>query len=81
MHRNLTFAVRKPPTWGEYFHFVASSLLGMAINYAVYWTGVFFGVPLLAALALGTIVAAVFNYLRYRVVLSDGPAPGGGPAA
>ena len=70
-HRTLTFAVRKAPSWGEYGHYVLSSLLGALINYGVYWVAVFFHAPLLLGLALGTIVGSVFNFLRYRVLLSD----------
>ncbi len=77
LHRTLTFAVQKRPTWSEYGHFVLSSLLGMMINYAIYWVATYLGVPLLIALAMGTLVAAVFNYLRYRTILSDGETPDG----
>ncbi len=70
-HRTLTFAVRKPPSWGEYGHYVLNSLLGALINYGVYWVAVFFHAPLLLGLALGTAVGSVFNFLRYRVLLSD----------
>jgi putative flippase GtrA len=71
MHRTLTFAIRKAPSWGEYGHYVLSSLVGALINYAVYWVAVYFHTPLLIALAMGVIVGSVFNFLRYRVLLSD----------
>jgi hypothetical protein len=44
--------------------------MGILINYSLYRGAIIFlHAPLLVALAIGTIVAAVFNFLRYRVVL------------
>jgi putative flippase GtrA len=70
LNRSLTFAAAAAPSWREYAHYVADSLAGMVVNYAVYSVAVFLHAPLMVALALGTIVGSVFNFLRYRRLLS-----------
>lgn len=70
LNRNLTFAATAPPSWSEYGRYVGTSLLGSAINYGLYSGGVYIGLPLWLAFAIGTGVAAVFNFLRYRALLA-----------
>jgi putative flippase GtrA len=70
LNRSLTFASAAAPSWREYAHYVADSLAGLVVNYAVYSVAVFFKSPLMAALALGTVAGSVFNFVRYRRLLS-----------
>jgi putative flippase GtrA len=74
-NRTLTFEPGRPPSWREFGAYVLSSLVGLAINYAVYSLAVMFGASLLAAVALGTIAGSVFNFIRYRVLLTREPEP------
>jgi putative flippase GtrA len=71
LNRSMTFAARKPPSWREFGAYVLSSLLGLLINYGLYSGAVLLHLPLLMALAIGTIAGSVFNFFRYRVLLSD----------
>jgi putative flippase GtrA len=77
LNRTLTFTTPRRPSWREFAHYVLVSLIGMLINYAVYSAGIFLHVPLLVALAIGTIAGATFNFFRYRQLLgakrSHGP--------
>lgn len=68
MNRNLTFAAGVPPSWREFAHYTATSMVGMVINYTLYSAAVYLGLPLWLAFCIGVGVAAVFNFLRYRVL-------------
>lgn len=70
LNRHLTFRTAAPPTWREFGAYVVQSLLGAGVNYALYAGTIAAGGPVVAALVLGTGVAAVFNFFRYRVILS-----------
>jgi putative flippase GtrA len=70
LNRSMTFAASKPPSWREFGAYVLSSLLGLLINYGLYSGAVLLRAPLLLALAIGTIAGSVFNFFRYRVLLS-----------
>ena len=73
-NRRMTFRTAAPPSWRVFLHYAATSLLGIGINYAVYSAGLLLGLPLWLAFCLGTGIAAVFNFLRYRVLLAPGKA-------
>lgn len=74
LNRRLTFATPAPPTWGEFARYAAVAMTGIALNLTVYWLTLGAGMPLWLAFALGTGLAAVFNFFRYRALL-DTPAP------
>jgi putative flippase GtrA len=65
LNRALTFAATGPVTWIEVGAYVGASGVSVAINYAVYAGGLKLGLPWLAALALGTMIAATFNFFAY----------------
>jgi putative flippase GtrA len=65
LNRALTFRAAGPVTGGEIMAYVAASGVGMAINYAIYAAGLKLGLAWLPALALGTIIAAAFNFFAY----------------
>jgi putative flippase GtrA len=69
-NRSLTFEPGRAPSWREFGAYVLSSLVGMMINYGVYSLALALGAPLLAGVALGTIAGSVFNFIRYRVLLT-----------
>lgn len=79
LNRNLTFAAQKPPSWGEFGHYVLSSMMGLIINYVVYSAAVFLHTPLIVALVIGTVIASIFNFFRYRQLLSDKKPSGAAP--
>lgn len=70
LNRRLTFSTQVPPSWGEFGRYTVAALAGVAINYLVFTGGLLAGLPLWAAFVAGTGVAAVFNFVRYRAVLS-----------
>ncbi len=70
LNRHLTFATAAPPSWREFGAYGAQSLFGAAINYGVYSAAIAAGAPVVVGLVLGTAIAAVFNFLRYRTILS-----------
>jgi putative flippase GtrA len=69
LNRTLTFGAGKPPSWREYRQYVVASLLGLAINYGVYFAATLLSVALIVAIALGTASGAAFNFFRYRTIL------------
>ncbi len=69
LNRNVTFRTSAAPSWREFGAYVANSLTGAAINYAIYSAAVALGAPVIAGLVLGTGIAAVFNFFRYRAIL------------
>lgn len=68
-NRRLTFRTAAPPSWGEFLRYFGISAAGLAINYGLYWLGLYIGLPVWAAFVIGTGSAAVFNFVRYRVLL------------
>ncbi len=70
LHRRLTFRTAAAPSWREFGAFFLQSLAGAAVNYAVYSGLLWAGAPVPAALVVGTGVAAVFNFFRYRTILA-----------
>lgn len=70
LNRRLTFRTPTPPSWREFGAYGLQSLAGAALNYGVYSAALWAGAPVLAALVLGTGVAAVFNFVRYRKLLT-----------
>ena len=69
LNRHVTFRTPAPPSWREFGAYALNSLAGAAINYALYSGIVAAGAPPLAGLVVGTGVAAVFNFFRYRAIL------------
>jgi putative flippase GtrA len=76
LNRSLTFASDQPPSWREFLHYAGTAAAGALINYAIYSVLIYLGLPLWLAFCAGTGVAAVFNFLRYRVLLSPRSPPG-----
>ena len=72
-NRTLTFEPGRAPSWREFAAYVLNSLVGMAINYGVYSAAVVLGAPLIASVAIGTVAGSVFNFIRYRVLLTGDP--------
>ena len=68
LNRWLTFRTAASPSWREFGAYALQSLAGAALNYAVYSAALWAGAPVLAALVLGTGIAAVFNFVRYRAL-------------
>jgi putative flippase GtrA len=68
-NRHLTFRSQSPPSWDEFVRYFGISAAGIAINYVLYWLGLFIGLPVWAAFVVGTATAAVFNFIRYRILL------------
>ncbi|MBC7497258.1 MAG: GtrA family protein [Sphingomonadaceae bacterium] len=69
LNRRLTFTTAAGPSWREFGAYALQSLLGAAINYGVYSAAIAAGAPVLAGLVLGTGIAAVVNFFRYRAIL------------
>ncbi|NJC08143.1 GtrA family protein [Polymorphobacter fuscus] len=70
LNRQLTFRSAAPPSWREFAAYAATAAVGAAINYALYSAGLYIGLPIWLAFVIGTGVSAVFNFLRYRVILA-----------
>lgn len=70
LNRRLTFRTAAEPTWREFGRYAAATLFSMAINYGLYSAALLLGLPVWLAFVIGTGVAAVFNFLRYRTILS-----------
>ncbi len=68
-NRRLTFRTTAPPSWREFGAYALQSLAGAVINYLIYAGVIATGAPVLAGLVLGTGVASVFNFFRYRAIL------------
>ncbi len=71
LNRRVTFATVAPPSWREFGHYAAVTLAGVSINLAIYSTALYFGAPVPLAFICGTGTAAVFNFLRYRILLGN----------
>ena len=79
LNRRLTFRTPTPPSWREFGAYALQSLAGAVLNYAVYSAALWAGAPVLAALVLGTGVAAAFNFVKYRALLSTSSPRRRGP--
>jgi putative flippase GtrA len=75
LNRWLTFRPSHGPSWREFTLYVVASLFGIGINYAVYSAAVLLRLPLLLSLAAGTMTGSLFNFLRYRALMRQGPVP------
>jgi putative flippase GtrA len=71
LNRRLTFATVAAPSWREFGHYVAVTLAGVTINLVLYSTALWVGAPVPLAFVIGTGTAAVFNFLRYRILLGN----------
>ena len=69
LNRRLTFGTAAAPSWREFGAYVVQSLAGAAVNYAVYAGVLWAGGPVWLALVVGTGIASVFNFFRYRTIL------------
>jgi putative flippase GtrA len=69
LNRSMTFKSTAPPGWREFAAYAATAAMGAAINYGLYSACLWIGLPLWLAFVIGTGVSAVFNFLRYRVLL------------
>ena len=69
LNRTLTFRTKAPPSWREFGAYALQSLAGAGLNYAVYSGVLWAGGTVPLALVLGTGVASVFNFARYRALL------------
>ena len=65
LNRQATFAAAGWPSLQEVAAYVAASLIGLVINYLVFVGATWVKLPLLLAMAAGTIVASTFNFLAY----------------
>lgn len=65
LNRQATFAATGWPSVKEVLAYVAASLIGLLINYLVFVGATWVKLPLLLAMAAGTIVASTFNFLAY----------------
>lgn len=70
LNRSLTFGSTAPPSWREFLSYASTAAMGAAINYGLYSVCLWAGLPLWLAFVIGTGVSAVFNFLRYRVLLA-----------
>ena len=65
LNRQATFAAKGWPSVQEVAAYVAASLIGLLISYVVFVGATWVKLPLLLAMAAGTIVASTFNFLAY----------------
>lgn len=70
LNRRLTFKLKTAATFHEFGHYVSISLASICINYAVFTALIFLKIPLVLAAGVGTVVAATFNFIRYRALMS-----------
>jgi putative flippase GtrA len=77
MHRNITFAVRAPPTLGEFGRFAAVAWMANALNYVVYLVILLLwpATPTLIAIVIATAIAAIFSYAGFRLGVFREPPP------
>ncbi len=69
LNRTVTFRTPTPPSWREFGAYVVNSLAGAAINYAISAGLVALRLPAAVGFVVGTGIAAVFNFFRYRAIL------------
>jgi putative flippase GtrA len=77
MHRNLTFAVAKPPSLAEFVRFAAVAWMANAVNFVAYLAIllVWPATPTLVAIVIATAIATVFSYLGFRLGVFREPPP------
>lgn len=68
-NRRLTFQSQSPASVGELIRYFGISGAGLIINYSLYSILLYIGLPIWAAFIIGTGTAAVFNFMRYRILL------------
>jgi putative flippase GtrA len=68
LNRFATFQANGQATLGEFAAYLAASGIGMVINYGIYALCIRLGLSLLAAMAIGTISAACFNFFAYGLI-------------
>lgn len=73
LNRQATFAASGWPSVQEVAAYVAASLIGLLINYLVFVGATWVKLPLLLAMAAGTIVASTFNFLAYGKIFKAKP--------
>jgi putative flippase GtrA len=73
LNRQATFAATGWPGVREIVSYVAASLVGLWINYLVFVGATWAELPLLLAMAAGTIVASIFNFLAYGRIFKAKP--------
>ena len=69
LNRTVTFRTPTPPSWREFANYVAMSLSGATINFVISTGLVLAGAVPAVGFVVGTGIAAVFNFFRYRAVL------------
>jgi putative flippase GtrA len=72
LNRTLTFRTEAPPTWREFIHYMAVGLSGSLLNLAIYWCLLWLRATTSVAFVAGTLLTAIYSFLRYRSLL--GPA-------
>jgi putative flippase GtrA len=65
LNRSLTFQAKGPLQPQDFLAYATASGVGVAINYILYAVGIKLGAPLLLAMAVGTLCAALFNFFTY----------------
>ena len=68
-----TFAAEGWPSVQEVTAYIAASLIGLLINYVVFVGASWLKLPLLLAMAAGTLVASTFNFLAYGKIFKSKP--------
>ena len=70
MNRRFTFRSAHPPSWAEFGRYVRTVLFGSALNYALYSGGLLLNMHPILALALATIVTAIFNFVQFKIIFT-----------
>lgn len=73
LNRQSTFAAEGWPSVQEVTAYIAASLIGLLINYVVFVGASWLKLPLLLAMAAGTLVASTFNFLAYGKIFKSKP--------
>jgi putative flippase GtrA len=73
LNRQSTFAAEGWPSVKEVAAYIAASLIGILINYVVFVGASWLKLPLLLAMAAGTLVASTFNFLAYGKIFKSKP--------
>ncbi|MFN9611298.1 MAG: GtrA family protein [Hyphomonadaceae bacterium] len=73
LNRQATFSAKGWPNVQEVVAYVAASFIGLLINYLVFVGATWVKLPLLLAMAAGTIVASTFNFLAYGRIFKGKP--------
>jgi putative flippase GtrA len=69
INRRFTFRTPAPPSWAELIAYCGTAAIGALVSYAIYAALLWLGATLGVAFVLGTLAGAVFNFLRYRILL------------